>query len=123
MRFLLAVQLAGIDPLAPAIRVESGRQPLFHEALPHPLHGGHPDADRLGNPHVRPRRSTLRLVGPEQHLRMLQPAHLGLAARQKGCKLITLRPAQRHPIPLHRPPPSLPGGQNAQTLKSVVTRY
>ena len=113
MRLPLAIQLARIHPPAPAIRAEGGGQTLFHEALPHAFHARHPDADRRGNPHVRPGWPTLGRVGLEQDLRVLELVHVRFAPRQQGGKLFALRLAQRHPIPLRHAPPSLYRGQNA----------
>src|SRR5215204_135560 len=105
VRLLLAVEPARVDPRAAAIRAERGGQALLHEAPPQALHGGHPDPDRSCDPLVGPARPTHRRVSLEQDLRVLEPAHVRLAARQQRRELIALRRRQRHSIPLHGAPP------------------
>src|SRR5215218_6259606 len=80
VRLLLAVEPARVDPRAATIRAERGGQALLHEAPPQALHGGHPDPDRFRDPLVGPARPTHRRVGLEQDLRVLEPAHVRLAA-------------------------------------------
>jgi hypothetical protein len=105
VRLLLAVEPARVGTRAAAIRAERGGQALLHEAPPQALHGGHPDPDRFCDPLVGPARPTHRRVGLEQDLRVLEPAHVRLAARQQRRKLFALRRRQRHTVPLHGAPP------------------
>jgi hypothetical protein len=107
MSLLFAVELARTDPLAATIGAERGGQALLHEAPPQPLHGGHPDADRFGDTLIRPARPARRRIRLEQNLRVLELAHVRLAARQQSPQLPALRLRQRHPILLHRTLPRL----------------
>ena len=106
MRFLLAVELGGVDPLATTIGAQRRRQALLDKAPPQPLHGGKAYLQRLGDALVRPARPRLGLVRLEQDLRVPEPAHIGLAARQQPPEFLPLLSRQRHPIALHPPPPA-----------------
>ena len=96
MRSLRAVQLALVNPPTRAVGAQGRGEAVLDEALPHALHGCHPGAHRLGNPGVAPARpaaspvSRLALVGAQQHLRVLELAHVRLAARQNRRKRVAL---------------------------------
>lgn len=112
MRFLLAVESGGIDPLATTIGAQRRHQALLDKAPPQALHGGKTNLQRLGNALVRPARPRLGLVRLEQDLRVPQPAHIRLAARQKLPEFLPLLTRQRHPIALHRQPSASPHQTN-----------
>jgi hypothetical protein len=80
MRFLLTIELVLIDPLAAPIRAERRRQPFLDKALTQPLHRGHANINCFGNPRIRPVRTARSRIGLEQNLRVLELAHVRLAA-------------------------------------------
>ena len=96
--FLCAVELAGVDALAAAIRAERWGQPLLDKALADAFHRRDPGIERLGDTRVWPSGSCFGLIGLEQDLGMFEPAHIGLAARQQTIKLLALRRRERHPV-------------------------
>ena len=74
------------------------------QTLAHALHGRQTDVQRFRNALIAPTWAIRDLVGLEQDLRVLERAHIGLAAGEHLPELLPLRWFQRHPIRLHDQP-------------------
>src|SRR5215207_2884227 len=104
--FLGPIQLALIGVCPRAVGSQRRLQALLDKALAQPLDGGDACMEGLGDPLVRPARTTVGLIRLEQDLGVLETAHVCLAPRQQPLKLLALLTRERYPILLgHGWPP------------------
>lgn len=93
-----AIELGPVLARARSVGAQRRRQALFDEALAQALDGRDADLERFGNASVAPSRPARGLVSLEQDLRVLEPAHVRLAAREQLAQLRALVRRQRDPI-------------------------
>jgi hypothetical protein len=124
---LRAVELALVDALAAPVRVQRCREALFDKALADTLHGRDADIECLGDARVRPRGSAFGLIGLEQNLGVLEPAHVSLAVCQQAPEFVALGWSERHPVHLvHGQSPVSACSvrdRNAQLTPSALTNH
>jgi hypothetical protein len=127
VRLLCTIKLSLVEARSRAVGSQGRLQALLDKALTQSLDGGDTRVKGVRDALVRPARPAFGLIRLEQHLGVLETAHIRLAPGQQTLKLLALLSGERHTILLgHGWPPtgsSPHHQQNAKLLASALIQH
>src|SRR4051794_17791225 len=122
VRLLRAVELALVEARSRAVGSQGRLQALLDKALTQALDGGDTRVKGVRDARVRPAGPAFGLIRLEQHLGVLETAHIRLAPGQQTVKLLTLLSGERHAILLgHGWPPTGSSPHHQQNAKPLAS--
>jgi hypothetical protein len=98
VRLLGTIKLSLVEARSRAVGSQGRLQALLDKALTQSLDGGDTRVKGVRDALVRPARPAFGLIRLEQHLGVLETAHIRLAPGQQTVKLLALRSGERHTI-------------------------
>ena len=122
MRLLRTIKLSLVEARSRAVGAQGRRQALLDKALTQSLDGGDTRVKGVRDARVRPAGPAFGLIRLEQHLGVLETAHIRIAPGQQTVKLLALLSRERHTILLgHGWPPTGSSPHHQQNAKPLAS--